>query len=203
LPWLKSIVQPADLVLTVSAFSREDLKDFAASHGMVLPPIEIVPLGTGFHERRVDRQRCKHVTVRDRFALYVSTIDRRKNHQFLLRVWQKLIERHGADAVPHLLLIGRPGWGINDFTDVRTQLTGTRALTGKVTLLSNLSDADLHEAYARCAFTLYPSLYEGWGLPVAESLTHGKFCIVSNRTSLPEVGGDFVDYFDPENEADA
>jgi glycosyltransferase involved in cell wall biosynthesis len=52
-------------------------------------------------------------------------------------------------------------------------------------------------------FTVFPSLCEGWGLPIAESLMHGKFCVASNRTSIPEVGGDLVDYFDPSDEADA
>ncbi len=48
-----------------------------------------------------------------------------------------------------------------------------------------------------CLLTVFPSLYEGWGLPIAESLAHGKFCLASNRTSIPEVGGDLIDYFDP------
>jgi glycosyltransferase involved in cell wall biosynthesis len=46
-------------------------------------------------------------------------------------------------------------------------------------------------------FTVYPSLYEGWGLPVAESLTLGQFCIASSTSSLPEVGGDLIEYIDP------
>jgi glycosyltransferase involved in cell wall biosynthesis len=46
-------------------------------------------------------------------------------------------------------------------------------------------------------FTLYPSLYEGWGLPVAESLAYGKFCLASSAASIPEVGGDLIEYIDP------
>jgi glycosyltransferase involved in cell wall biosynthesis len=66
-----------------------------------------------------------------------------------------------------------------------------------------LSDAELQQAYRSCLFTVFPSLSEGWGLPIAESLAHGKFCVASNRTSIPEAGGDLVDYFDPLNEDDA
>jgi glycosyltransferase involved in cell wall biosynthesis len=69
--------------------------------------------------------------------------------------------------------------------------------------VSDLSDAELCECYRSCLFTVFSSLCEGWGLPIAESLAQGKFCVASNRTSIPEVGGDLIDYFDPKNEDDA
>lgn len=70
-------------------------------------------------------------------------------------------------------------------------------------LKHDLSDSELRQAYRSCLFTVFPSLCEGWGLPIAESLIQGKFCVASNRTSIPEVGGDFVDYFDPSDEDEA
>jgi glycosyltransferase involved in cell wall biosynthesis len=66
-----------------------------------------------------------------------------------------------------------------------------------VTILSNVSDADLALLYRRSMFTVFPSLYEGWGLAVAESLAAGKFCLASNAASIPEVGGDLIEYLDP------
>ena len=62
---------------------------------------------------------------------------------------------------------------------------------------------ELRQAYRSCLFTVFPSLCEGWGLPVAESLVQGKFCVASNCTSIPEVGGDLIDYFDPTDDDDA
>ena len=59
------------------------------------------------------------------------------------------------------------------------------------------ADADLAALYRGCLFALYPSLYEGWGLPVSEALANGKFCVCSNQGALPEAGQDFVDYADP------
>ncbi|MDE2116240.1 MAG: hypothetical protein KGJ29_15415, partial [Hyphomicrobiales bacterium] len=53
--------------------------------------------------------------------------------------------------------------------------------------------------YEHCLFTVYPSIVEGWGLPIGESLAHGKLCIASNTSSMPEVGGEFVQYLDPFN----
>lgn len=64
-------------------------------------------------------------------------------------------------------------------------------------LLDHVTDSDLAMLYQKAYFTLFPSLYEGWGLPLAESLAHGKFCLASNSSSLPEVGGALVDYIDP------
>ena len=61
------------------------------------------------------------------------------------------------------------------------------------------SDATLYQLYERCLFTVFPSFYEGWGLPVGESLWFGKNCIASNASSIPEVGKEFVTYFDPQS----
>ena len=135
-----------------------------------------------------------------RFTLFVSTIEVRKNHRLLVRVWQRLIERHGEDAVPVLIFAGQIGWLVDDLL---TELAESDYLNGKIRVMPNLSDDELCRAYRACLFTIFPSLSEGWGLPIAESLAHGKFCVASNRASIPEVGGDLLDYFDPSNEDDA
>jgi glycosyltransferase involved in cell wall biosynthesis len=110
------------------------------------------------------------------------------------------MERHGADAVPALVFAGQIGWLVDDLL---AELASSDYLDGKIVLLPGLSDTELRQAYRSALFTVFPSLCEGWGLPVAESLAHGKFCVASNRTSIPEVGGDFVDYFDPLDDDDA
>jgi glycosyltransferase involved in cell wall biosynthesis len=133
-------------------------------------------------------------------VLFVSTIEIRKNHRLLVKVWKRLIERHGADAVPVLIFVGQIGWLVDD---LMAELAATSFLAGKIEHRRGLSDAELYDAYRSCLFTVFPSLCEGWGLPVAESLAQGKLCVASSRTSIPEVGGDLVDYFDPADEDDA
>jgi glycosyltransferase involved in cell wall biosynthesis len=133
-------------------------------------------------------------------VLFVSTIEIRKNHRLLVRVWRRLMERHGADAVPVLIFAGQIGWLVDDLL---ADLAASRYLDGKIEHRPGLSDAELREAYRGCLFTVFPSLSEGWGLPVAESLAHGKFCVASNRAAIPEVGGDLIDYFDPTDDDDA
>jgi glycosyltransferase involved in cell wall biosynthesis len=134
-----------------------------------------------------------------RYVLFVSTIEIRKNHRLLVRAWRRLIERHGADAVPVLVFAGKVGWMVDDLL---ADLSASDWLGGKVEHRPGLSDTELDVAYGRCLFTLFPSVAEGWGLPVAESLAHGKFCLASNRTSIPEVGGGLIDYFDPADDDD-
>ena len=65
---------------------------------------------------------------------------------------------------------------------------------------NNLSDEQVKYLYEKCLFTIYPSFYEGWGLPVAESFACGKVCILSDVSSLPEINSEvsiFCDPYDP------
>jgi glycosyltransferase involved in cell wall biosynthesis len=66
-------------------------------------------------------------------------------------------------------------------------------------IVENPDDATLAALYRGARFTLFPSLYEGWGLPVSESLAFGKVCLASNSTSIPEAGGRFCLYHDPDS----
>jgi len=96
--------------------------------------------------------------------------------------------------VPDLVFVGRKGWRIAGLLDL---LDGTRNLDGRVHIVHDLTDAELNAVYAGSLFTVFSSFVEGWGLPVGESLMHHTPCVASSTSSIPEVGGDFVDYIDP------
>ena len=87
--------------------------------------------------------------------------------------------------------------------DLLQQLENAFWLGGKIRHVQDPSDAELAALYRGCLFTVFPSLYEGWGLPVTESLAFGKPCVIANATSLPEAGGSLARMFDPDNVADA
>lgn len=134
-----------------------------------------------------------------RFALCVGTIEARKNLGYLVDAWKELRSRYGA-AVPDLVLAGRPGWNVDNLL----QVISVRNTTEKhIYILHGLSDLALRALYGACAFTVFPSLLEGWGLPVGEALSEGKICFASSSSSIPEVGGAFADYIDPLNVRDA
>jgi glycosyltransferase involved in cell wall biosynthesis len=195
--WLQDAIPVADIVLTNSRYSRAALVELAAQSGWRLPRVEVVEPGSGDRLATGDRTATRFPA---RYVLFVSTIEIRKNHRLLVRVWQRLLERHGVHRVPSLIFAGQVGWLVDGLL---ADLEASGYLDGKIVVLRGLSDAELQQAYHSCLFTVFPSLCEGWGLPIAESLAHGKFCVASNRTSLPEVGGHLVDYFDPSNEDDA
>jgi glycosyltransferase involved in cell wall biosynthesis len=197
--WLRDAVALADIVFTNSKYSRTALSQYAADSGWRLPRVEALEFGSELGDGPAAGEQAV-TSFPVPYVLFVSTLEVRKNHRLLVRVWQRLLERHGDALVPNLVFAGKVGWLVDGLL---ADLEASDYLCGKIVLLRGLSDAELQQAYRRCLFTVFPSLCEGWGLPIAESLAHGKFCVASNRTSIPEVGGELVDYFDPSNEDDA
>lgn len=193
--WLEGMSRSWDLVMTPSRASANALTGYLEERGLPVPPIHPIPFGAGFRSS-LDRTAPRR-QIDEPYVLYVSTIEVRKNHMLLARVWKRLIAKHGARNVPTLAFAGKLGWEIDD---LRAEMAETAHAGGKIRILEYLSDAEIRKAYDDCLFTAFPSLCEGWGLPVSESLAHGKFCVASNATSIPEAGGRFVDYFDPGDE---
>lgn len=127
------------------------------------------------------------------FLLCVGTIQPRKNHYVLLQVWRRLLIEYG-ESCPHLVIVGSIGWNVDNLI---SYIKENPKLSNKITILSDVSESELSYLYKHSKFTLYPSLYEGWGLPIRESLSYGKFCIASISSSMPEAGGGLCAYFDP------
>lgn len=192
--WLSQISEISDFVISISDYTAKEFYEFSEQNKIDLAGLEVVSIPLGTHISR----RAMHSSVRQRyfvereFCIFVSTMETRKNHAALLHAWAKLIASN--PDIPQLVLVGKQGWG---FQDLKNIVGLNSALDSKVLFIHDASDSDLEWLYANCLFTIYPSLYEGWGLPVTESLARGKFSICSNTTSLPEAGGEFADYFDP------
>jgi glycosyltransferase involved in cell wall biosynthesis len=184
----------ADELVSISECSKSDLQSFLQGMGAPSPPISVVRLGSDLL-RSGDGTVASEVDslLKHRFVLYVSTIDRRKNHEILYRAYVRLLELGHTD-LPHLVFVGKQGGGVGDFIN---DLAFDGRTAGLIHVLSNVTDSDLALLYRDCLFTVFPSLYEGWGLAVAESLAMGKLCLASPTAAIPEVGGDLVEYLDP------
>lgn len=198
--WLLGAFAHADRFLVNSESTRRDLMLAAARLGQPVPPghVEVVRLDADIRKAGLRAPEAAGMQGwgwnRLPFVLLLSTVEPRKNHLAAFRAWRSLIEHHGARHVPQLVCVGGKGWK-NEAA--LAMLDNDPALASRVTILSGLSDPQVALLLERCLFTLYPSLYEGWGLPVTESLCHGKVPAVSDVASLPEAGGMLADYFDP------
>ncbi len=191
---LSEALHSYDALLANSRHTAETMKRLNAAKGMPDRPVVAVPLAHGSPpaDRTADVWPRAARRLRGRpFVLAVGTVEPRKNHVLLLRVWQRLLDE-GSDPPP-LVIVGKLGWLTGGFLE---EMKRTRAVRGRVVHLPAASDLELETLYAHCLFTAFPSLTEGWGLPVGESLARGKLCIASDRGALPEVGGDFVSYVD-------
>jgi glycosyltransferase involved in cell wall biosynthesis len=122
------------------------------------------------------------------FVLAVGTLEPRKNLPRLVTAYSEL---DAATQSRHpLVVVGALGWETGETIDALLRL-GERAI-----LLGHISDAALAELYRRCSVFCYPSLGEGFGLPVLEAMAAGAAVLTAANSSLPEVGGDAVEYAD-------
>jgi glycosyltransferase involved in cell wall biosynthesis len=184
---LRAAARRADAVLTPSRATADDLLDrtsIDAGRVHVTPLAPSLASGTGSPETIVDRLRLPRP-----YVLHVGTIEPRKNLMLLVRAFRSL----AADGLPHtLVLAGPPGWKPQG---LRRELSVDSP--GTIVRTNLLSEAELDAVY-RCAEAfVYPSLYEGFGLPVLEAMSRGIPCVVSTASSLPEVAGDAAIGIDP------
>jgi glycosyltransferase involved in cell wall biosynthesis len=204
--WFGGILPLADTIFTISASTARDLTCYAHSAELALRAAPTpIPIGTGFKKNDAPRPQPGHelssrLPPADSYALVVSTIEVRKNHLLLFRVWRRLLDDMPAELVPTLVFAGQVGWLVADLME---QLHASRFLDGKIIHIDSPTDQELEVLYDGCLFTLFPSLYEGWGLPVTESHAFGRPCIASSTSSLPEAGGSLARYIDSESTSDA
>lgn len=130
--------------------------------------------------------------LRRPYVLWAGTREPRKNLPTLVSAFAQLL---GAGADMDLVLVGPDGWGPE-----RSRLTGAEG--NRVRLLGRLSGGDLAAAYAGAHVFCYPSLREGYGLPVSEAMAHGVPVVTSSGTATEEVAGGAAVLVDPHDEAD-
>ncbi len=188
------IADGSDLILCISKQTQKDLNEKLHQFGAARPLTHILPLGDFLHqEKKEEVSKQVQTILQEPFILFVSTIERRKNHEVLYRAYH-LLCREGKTKLPKLVFVGMQGWGVNELLkDIELDpLTKNLIIT-----LNHVNDTELYKLYKSSLFSVFPSLYEGWGLAVGEALSFGKAVISSNRGSLPEIAGDLVRYVDP------
>jgi glycosyltransferase involved in cell wall biosynthesis len=207
--WIEGVFRHADSFLVNSRATQSDLAKFAAQFKHDPSPVHVVPLDGNLNAllskaegATDDRKRLRSLFEKNdiaargseppKFVLLVSTLESRKNHILAFMVWDQLLSNLGPESTPYLVCVGKQGWM---FENAQAFLKSRPKLQRRVRFLSGVDDDALSSLYDQCEFTLFPSHYEGWGLPVTESLCHSKVPVVANVSSLPEAGGGFSLYF--------
>jgi glycosyltransferase involved in cell wall biosynthesis len=178
----RRMVAISDLILVSSETVRRDIERFARDRQQPAPKTVLVRLcGEGAN---VEPGPLPHGLAPGRFALYVSTIEPRKNHRLLLRC-AALLDASRREAAEDFLLVfaGRRGWLVDD---VIGEIANASAQGLPLRHIDDADDTIIEALYRDCAFCLYPSLYEGFGLPVVEAALRGKAVICSDGGALSE-----------------
>jgi len=185
LPFLERSMDRAGRIIADSRSTADDLlSQFPdASRGKV----EVIHLGVGPEYRPADAETVAEIRrelgAPEGYLLFVGTLEPRKNLPTLLNAWEVL--RDADPDFPPLLLAGGTGWHSDKVQRRIERLTGHG-----VRHLGRPSDAELVRAYQGATAFAYPSLYEGFGLPVLEAMACGVPCVTADVSSLPEVVGD-------------
>jgi glycosyltransferase involved in cell wall biosynthesis len=187
--YVKKSIQIADVITVISKATKADIVRYCRENYIQTPKIEIIRLGENMTTALPQKPDAE---LADKFILCVGTIEIRKNYILLYQAI-KLAMSEGRN-IPQIVIAGRKGWLTNELQYV---IEHDPTIKDKLILLEKASDANLAWLYENCHFTVFASLAEGWGLPIAESLQHGRFCLSSNMSSMPEIAGDQIDYFNP------
>jgi glycosyltransferase involved in cell wall biosynthesis len=180
----------ADRLLAISEFTRREFLEIFPHYPA--DRIDVMHLGTRPELRRIEDSRrlsalIEPLGLAPGFWLGVGTIEPRKNYRLLVEAYTRL------DNPPPLVIAGGKGWLESDLgVWVRE-----KGLSSRVRFTGYVTDEELAALYTACLGFVYPSRYEGFGLPVLEAMACGAPVITSNASSLPEVGGDAVLYHDP------
>ena len=190
---LNRIKRYADLVITISENSKKDFLKFAPNR-----KVEVIYPGVSDNflkkiNKKKTEQILKKYNLQSGYVLSVGTLEPRKNIERIIQAFTELASQGQALRGCKLVIVGRRGWLADNIYKLPEKL----GIKNKVKFLGRVEDEDLPYLYNQASCLIYPSLYEGFGIPVLEAQASGCPVITSDTSSLPEVGGDAVLYIDP------
>jgi len=178
----------SDMIICFSKFTKQEILErlnFAESK------VKVVYHGLDHNLFKVKQDLQVSFELPEKFIFSVGSIEPRKNLAGLLKAYNNLDKKFKKEY--KLVLAGFKGWKNKEIMSLIEQNKDY------IDYLGYITDEELVKTYNRASLFLYPSFYEGFGLPVLEAMACGTPVVCSNTTSLPEVGGDAVVYCDPNN----
>jgi glycosyltransferase involved in cell wall biosynthesis len=183
---IAALARFSDEGIIVSQAALDELKQYALDNAIKLPPMMVahpgLDLPTVDGEHKID--------TTDPYFLILGTVEPRKNHLMLLQIWQEICKHPNA---PRLIIVGRlpirshPATLVLDSTDFR----------GRVEYRGRLNDHEVSTLLKGARALLFPSIIEGFGIPLAEAFAAGVPAIVSDIPAFREHSGDVPEFIDP------
>lgn len=189
--WTKYSVRKARKIIAVSENTKQDLIKFYD-----LPEDKIRVIYNGYEKSLHLPPSTVHrhpELVSGSYILYVGTLQPRKNVPTLIRAFDKFSKIHKDYK---LVITGKKGWLFDEIFELVREL----GLENKIIFTDYVNDNKLAELYKDAFCLVFPSFYEGFGIPILEAMGNSCPVISSNASSLPEVGGDACLYFNPNND---
>jgi glycosyltransferase involved in cell wall biosynthesis len=187
-------VARADLILADAASTQRDLIDV---YRVPREKIEVLYSGVDANfcpnVPNDAKERVRAITNGKPYLLAIGTLQPRKNYVRLIEAFAKIVNSQLSIANLQLVIAGGRGWMYDDVFAAVERFN----VRDRVLFPSFVPDEDLPALYALASLLVFPSLYEGFGLPIAEAMACGTPVVTSNASSLPEVAGDAALYFDP------
>jgi glycosyltransferase involved in cell wall biosynthesis len=196
LQWtVRRTVKRAARILTVSDFSRSAILKVYGD--LDEDQVVVVPNAGGSEFRPVSRESAAAVVrdrfgVAERFVLSVGDLQPRKNQIGLIRAFVRLVQAF-PQLPHHLLLVGKETW----FAERVREAARNSGVADRIRFTGFVSDSDLLQLYNACDLFVFPSFYEGFGLPALEAMACGRAVTCSNTSALPEVVDGAAILFDP------
>jgi len=190
---VRRTVKAASCVLTVSEFSKRRIVD---AYQLPDDKVAVLPDGVSsvFHPvaREVAQRSMRTSLPCVPFVLTVSDLQPRKNHLGLIHAFEELMRAH--PLLPHhLVIVGKETW----YADVVRAAAKKSQVSERIHFTGFVDDEELRRLYGACDLFVYPSFYEGFGLPILEAMACGRAVACSNTSAMPEVADSAALLFDP------
>lgn len=194
--YLGAHLQYADLVIANTESTLKHVREISSQIGTIPVKSVCVPLGADFVKVASATTSVSAVQVdlraidleNKKYLLMVGTIEPRKNHAFILDAYEEILRKE--DFV--LVIAGRSGWNVEQLMDRIRELDKEDS---HFLYFDHASDDTINYLYKHAFFTVFPTQYEGFGLPIIESFLHRTPVLATDIPVLREVGGTFCDYF--------
>lgn len=200
--WADQVLQMSHRILTISEFSKLEIFKYCRKRSIQEPRIDVVRLGDlpdSLLQSIDNPGALPRRAVKDEFFLVVGSLDPRKNHKLVYDAWNHPLEM-GFKHIPSVVFAGNMMHP--DMKSFYHEVTSNPETSRHFYLINSPSDWELDWYYKNCLATIYPSVYEGWGLPVAESLCYGKITFALNKSSIPEIESSLITFIESNNPKD-